>query len=87
MYDTRKIDQRVHNVYPDVFGRLAPDFYSSSPEVRSKIIHNICSTFSRSIHSTGADPVMAGPHDDQGSIVADVLDSVPEDQGQQPDNS
>jgi len=39
------------------------------------------------IRSTGTDPRMAQPHNDQGSFDADCLDNVPEEESQQHDNS
>jgi len=41
----------------------------------------------RKIHSTGTDPAMAHPHNEQGSIDEDFLDHVPEELIEQPDNS
>jgi hypothetical protein len=41
----------------------------------------------RRIHSTGTDPVIAQPHNDQGSFDEDFLDYLPEELRYQPDNS
>jgi hypothetical protein len=38
------------------------------------------------IHSTGTDPAMAQPHNDEGSIDEDFLDYLPEELIEQPDN-
>jgi hypothetical protein len=42
---------------------------------------------SRMINSTGTDPVMAQPHNDQGCVDEDILDYIPEELIKQPDNS
>jgi len=39
------------------------------------------------IHSTGTDPAMAQPNNNQGSFDEDFLDYVPEELIEQPDNS
>jgi Domain of unknown function (DUF6532) len=85
--DTRNINHAVNNVCTDVFRRLDADFCSSSPEVQAKKIDNIRSMIRRRIHSTGTDPAMAQPHNDQGSFDEDFLDYVPEELIEQPDNS
>ena len=85
--DTRNINHAVNNVCTDVFRRLDADFRSSSPEVQAKKIDNIRSMIRRRIHSTGTDPAMAQPHNDQGSFDEDFLDYVPEELIEQPDNS
>jgi hypothetical protein len=85
--DTRNINHAVNNAYTDVFRRLDTDFRSSSPEVQAKKIDNIRSMIRRRIHSTGTDPAMAQPHNDQGSFDEDFLDYVPEELIEQPDNS
>jgi hypothetical protein len=63
------------------------DFSSSSPAVQAKTIDNIRSMICQRIHSTGTDPVMAQPHNNQGSFHEDFLDYVPEELIEQPDNS
>ena len=85
--DTRNINHTVNNACTDVFHRLDADFRSSSPEVQAKKIDNIRSMIRRRIHSTGTDPAMAQPHNDQGSFDEDFLDYVPEELIEQPDNS
>ena len=85
--DTRNINHAVNNVCTDVFRRLDADFRSSSPEVQAKKIDNIRSMIRRRIHSTGTDPAMAQPHNDQGSFDEDFLDYVPEELIEQPNNS
>jgi hypothetical protein len=85
--DTRNINHAVNNACTDVFRRLDGDFRSSSPEVQAKKIDNIRSMIRRRIHSTGTDPAMAQPHNDQGSFDEDFLDYVPEELIEQPDNS
>jgi len=85
--DTRHINHAVNNACTDVFCRLDADFRSSSPEVQAKKIDNIRSMIRRRIHSTGTDPAMAQPHNDQGSFDEDFLDYVPEELIEQPDNS
>ena len=85
--DTRNINHAVNNACTDVFRRLDADFRSSSPEVKAKKIDNIRSMIRRRIHSTGTDPAMAQPHNDQGSFDEDFLDYVPEELIEQPDNS
>jgi hypothetical protein len=85
--DTRNINHAVNNACTDVFRRLDADFRSSSPEVQAKKIDNIRSMIRRRIHSTGTDPAMAQPHNDQGSFDEDFLDYVPEELIEQPDNS
>jgi len=39
------------------------------------------------MHSTGTDPAMAQPDNDQGSFDEDFLDYIPEELIEQPDNS
>ena len=85
--DARNINHAVNNACTDVFRRLDADFRSSSPEVQAKKIDNIRSMIRRRIHSTGTDPAMAQPHNDQGSFDEDFLDYVPEELIEQPDNS
>jgi len=85
--DTGNINRVVNNACTDLFRRLDADFRSSSPEVQAKKIDNIRSMIRRRIHSTGTDPVMAQPHNDQGSFDEDFLDYVPEELIEQPDNS
>jgi len=86
-WNTRNINHAVDNACTDVFRRLDADFPSSSPEVKAKKIDNIRSMIRRRIHSTGTHPAMAQPHNDQGSFDEDILDYVPEELIEQPDNS
>jgi hypothetical protein len=85
--DTRNINHRVNNACTDVFHRLDTDFLSSLPEVQAKKIDNIRSMIRRRIHSTGTDPAMAQPHDNEGSFDERLLDYIPEELIEQPDNS
>jgi hypothetical protein len=85
--DTRNINHAVNHACTDVFVRFDADFRSASPEVQPKKIDNICSMILRRIHSTGTDPAMAQPHNDQGSFNEDFLDYIPEELIEQPDNS
>jgi hypothetical protein len=85
--DTRNINQAVNNACTDVFRRLNADFRSSLPEVQAKMIDTIRSMIRQRIHSTGTDPAMAQPHNDQGSFHENFLDYVPEMLIELPDNS
>jgi len=85
--DTRNINHAVNNACTDVFRRLDADFRSSSPEVQAKRIDNIRSMICRRILSTGTDPAMAQPHNDQGSFDENLLDYIPEELIEQPNNS
>ena len=85
--DTRNINHAVKNACTDVFRHPDADFRSSSPEVQANKIDNICRMIHQRIHSTGTDPLMAQPHNDQGSIDEDFHDYVPEELMEQPDNS
>jgi len=85
--DTRNINHPVNHACTDVFRRLDADFRSSSPEVQAKKIDNIRSMIRWMIHSTGTDPAMAQPHNNQGGFDEDFLDYVPEELIEQPDNS
>jgi len=85
--DTRNINHAVNNACTDVFRCLEADFRSSSPEVQAKKIDNIRSMICQRIHSTGTDPAMAQPHNDQGSFDENFLDYVPEELIEQPNNS
>jgi len=85
--DTWNINHAVHDACTDVFCCLDADFLSSSPEVQPKKIDNIWSMIRRRIRSTGTDPAMAQPHNDQGSFDEDFLDYVTEELLEQPDNS
>jgi hypothetical protein len=57
------------------------------PEVQANKIDNIRSMIRRRIHSTGTDPGMAQPPNDQGSIDEDFLDYIPEELIEQTNNS
>jgi len=85
--DTTNVNHAVNNACTDVFRHLDADFRSSSPEVQAKKIDNICSMIRRRIHSTGTDPAMAQPHNDQGSFDEDFLDYILEELIEPPDNS
>jgi len=85
--DTRNINHAVNNACTDIFRRLDADFCSSSPDVQAKKIDNIRRMIRRRIYSTGTDPAMAQPPNDQGSFDEDFLDYVPEELIEQPDNS
>jgi hypothetical protein len=85
--DTSNINHAVDNACTDVFRRLNADFRSSSPEVHPKKIDNIRSMIRRRIHSTGTDPAMAQPHNNQGSFAENFLDYIPEELIELPDNS
>ena len=87
MCDTSNIILAVDNACTDVMHRLDTDCSSSSPEVPAKQIDSICSMICRRIHSTGVDRAMAQPHNYQGSCYEDLLDYVPEELIEQPDNS
>jgi hypothetical protein len=62
-------------------------FGSSSPEVQTNNIDHFRSMICQWIPSTGTDPVIAQPHNDQGSINENFLDYVPETLVELPDNS
>jgi len=85
--ETRNINHMVDNACTHVFRHLDADFRSSSPEVHANKIDNIDSMIRQRIHSTGTDPVMAQPHNDQGSFDEDFLHYVPEELIEQLDNS
>jgi len=85
--DTRNIHHGVHNVCEDVFCHLDADFRSSEPGVQAKNIHSIHSMIGRRINSTGTDPAMAQPHNDQGSIDENFLDYILEELIEQPNSS
>jgi len=87
MCNTRNIHHAVNNACEAVFRRLNADFRSSLPEVQAKKIDNIRSIICRRIHSTGTDPAMAQPHNNQGGFDENFLDYVPEELIEQPDNS
>jgi len=85
--DTRNIDHAMNTACTDVFRCLNVDFISSSPEVQAKKIENIRTMIHWRIHSTGMDPAMAQPHNDHGSFDEDILNCIPEELIEQPDNS
>jgi len=85
--NTSHINHAVNNVCTDIFRCLVGDFHSSSPEVQTRKIDNILSIICWRINSTGTDPTMAQPHNDQGSFDKDFLDYVPEELIEQPDYS
>jgi len=77
----------LNNTCPDVFHPLDMDFHSSSPEVQAKKIDNTHSMIHHRIHSTGTEPAMAQPQNNQGNYDENFLDYVPEELIQQPNNS
>jgi len=77
--DTRNINHVVNNTCTDVYHHYDTDFHCSSPEIRAKTIDHIRIMICQRIHSTGTDPAMAQPHNDQRSIDEDFLDYVPEE--------
>jgi len=85
--NTRNINHVVNNACIDVFHRLYADYLSSLPEVQAKNIDNIRCMIRQRIQSTGMDPVMAQPHNDQGSYDEDFFDYIPEELIEHPDNS
>jgi len=85
--DRRNINQVVNNACTVECCHLDPDFPSSSREDQAKQIDTIRSIIQRRIHSTGTDPAMAQPHNNQGSFDGDLLDYIPEELIEQPDNS
>jgi len=85
--NTRNINHGVNNECTDVFPHLDADFRYSMPEVQAKMMDNISSMIRRRIHSTGSDPEMAQPQNDQGSIDEHFLEYLPEELIEQPDNS
>jgi hypothetical protein len=85
--DTRNINYWEKNACTDLFRSLNTDFCSSSPEVKVKKIDYIASMIHRMIHSTGMDPAIAQPQNDQGNFDKNFLEYVPEEQMEQPNNS
>jgi len=85
--DARNIKHAVNNACTDVFHRFDANFLSSSPKVQAKKRVTIRSMIRRRIHSTGMDPAMAQPNNDQGSFDEKFLVHVPEEQFEQPDKS
>ena len=71
----------------DRFCRLDQDFRTFSLKVQAKMIHNIHSMIHHVIHWTGTDPAMAQPHTDKGRYDENILDYLPEELIEQPDNS
>jgi hypothetical protein len=84
--DTRNIKHAVNTSSTDVFLCLDEDFHFSAPEVQAKKIDNIQGMICRRIHSTGRDPAMAQPHNDQGTFEEDFQIHVPEELIEQPGN-
>jgi len=85
--DTRHIDHVVDNSCPDAFCFLKVDFHTSLPEVQANKIDSIRSPIHWRIDSTGAHPAMTQPHNDQGMFDENILDYVPYELIEQPDNS
>jgi len=77
--NTRNVNHAVDTACPDVFRHRDEDFRSFSPEVQGKKIVTIRSMIHPRIHSSGIDPPMAQPHNDEGSFDDDFLDYVPEE--------
>jgi hypothetical protein len=86
MCNTRNITDTVNSAWTYQFGHVDADCHSSSPEVQVRKTDNIHSMICRRIHSTGRDPVMAQSHNNQGSIEQVLLNYVPEELIEQPDN-
>jgi len=74
MGDTTNINHTDNNACTDDLHHLDVDFHSFWPEVPARKIDNIGSMICQRIHSTGTNPAMAQPHNDQGSIDEDFLD-------------
>jgi len=85
--DTRNINQAVNVSSTDVFRHLDADFHSPSQEIQVNEIDNLRSMICRRIHSTGTNPAMAQPDNDQGSFVEDFLNHIPEELIEQRNNS
>ena len=77
----------VNNACTDVFCCCNADFYSSSPVVQATKIDNIPSKIRQRIHSTGMDPAMAQPHNNQGSFDENFPHNVLGKLIEQPNNS
>ena len=86
-WETRNSNHAVNEACTDVFGRLDEDFCSSSPEAQAKKIDNIHSMIYRRIHSTGSDPAMAHPPNNESRFDENFLDHIPEELIEQPENS
>jgi len=76
---TSNHDQVVNPACMDVFHHHNVKFCSSTQQVQARKIDTICSIIRWNIHSTGTDPVMAQPHNNQGSFDEDFLDYVSEE--------
>jgi len=87
MCNARYIHHAVNEGCTDVICHPDTDFCSSLPMVQANKIDNVCSTIVRTIHSTGTDPAIALPHNDQGSFDENFLDYGPEELIEQPNNS
>jgi len=85
--DITNINHTVNNACTDVFGHLNADFHSSLPEVHTNKIGNIHSMIRQRIHSARMDPVMAQPRNHHSSFDEDLLDHVPDELIEQPNNS
>jgi len=71
----RNINHALNNACGNESRRLDANFLSAFLHVRAKKIHHIRSMIRGWIHSTCTNPVIAQPHNNQGSIYEDVLDS------------
>jgi len=87
MCDTRNIFHTVNDPLTDAFCCLNADFLSSSPVVEAKMLNTGRSIIRQMIHSTGTDPVMAQPHNYQGSWDENFLDDALEELFEQPGTS
>jgi len=85
--NTRNMHHAVNNACKDEFRHFDADFRSCSPEVNGWKIDNIRSMIIRRIHSTGMDPGIAQPHNDQGSFEKEFFHYIPEELIEQPDKS
>jgi len=76
MCDTTNINYTVNNACTDGICCLNVEFLSSSSEVQVEMIYTICTQMCRRIHSTGTDPAMAQPQNDQCGFDEDILDYI-----------
>jgi len=85
--DTRNINHAVNDAYTDEFHRLDVEFCSSLPQFEAKKQDNIRCIICWMIYTSGTDPAMAQPHNDQGSSVQYYPNYILEVLIEQPDNS
>lgn len=84
--NTRPINHVTINGCTDVIDPLDMDFHSSSPKVQATKMDIIHRMFRRRIHSTGTDPGMSKPHNEQRSFDWYFLNYNPEVLIEQPAN-